>query len=87
MKPFYNMINNLDPDLKFVCANPSKYLNFLHISLGIVENNLLFDIYYKPNDSFNYSIYTSWHPPHTKNNISLALAKVIVSIVTIKNTG
>ena len=54
-EPFYNLINNLDPDLRFIFASPSKSLSFLHINLQIVENNLLFDICFKPNDSFNYS--------------------------------
>ena len=75
------MINNLDPDLKFIFENPSKSLNFPDINLQIVENNLVFDIYYKPTNSFTYLTYTSCHPPHTKNNISLSLAKRIVSIV------
>ena len=82
IEPFYSMINNLNPDLKFIFENPSKSLNFLHINIRIVENNLLFDIHYKPTNSFNYLTYTSCHPPHTKNNISLSLTKRIVSTVT-----
>ena len=46
------MVNNLDPDLKFVFENFSKSLNFLGINNRIVENNL--DIYYKPTNSFSY---------------------------------
>ena len=42
----------------------------------------MFDICYKPTSSFNYLTYTSCHPPHTKDNISLSLARRIVSIVT-----
>ena len=76
------MINKIDPDLKFIFSSPSKSLNFCDINLQIVENNLVFDIYYKPTNSFNYLTYTSCHPPHTKNNILLSLAKLIVSIVT-----
>ena len=82
IESFDSMINNLDPDLKFIFENPSKSLNFLDINIRIVENNLVFDIHYKPTKSFNYLTYTSCHPPHTKNNISLSLAKRIVSIVT-----
>ena len=78
----YSMINNFDPDLKFIFENPSKSLNFFDINLQVVENILVFYIYYKPTDPFNYLTYTSCHPPHTKNNISLSLAKRIVSIVT-----
>ena len=76
------MINNLDPDLKLIFENPSKSLNFLDINIRVVENNLVFDIHYKLTNSFNYLTYTSCHPPHTKNNILLSLAKRIVSIVT-----
>ena len=81
-EPFYNIIDNLDPDLKFISKNSSKSLNFLDINLQIVVNNLVFDIYYKPTNSFNYLTYTSCHPSHTKNNISLSLVKRIFSIVT-----
>ena len=76
------MFNNLDPDLKLIFENPSKSLSFLDINPQIVENNLVFYIYYIPTNSFNYLTYTSCHPSHTKNNISLPLAKGIVSIVT-----
>ena len=82
VEPSYSMINNLDPDSKFVFENPSKSLNFLDINIQIVENNLVFDIHYKPTNSFNYLIYKSCHPPHTKDNILLSLAKRIVSIIT-----
>ena len=81
-EPLHNMINNLDPDLKFIFENLSKSLNLLDMNLQIVEYNLVFNIYYKPTNSFNYLTYTSCHPPHTKNNISLSLAKPIVAIVT-----
>ena len=33
IKPFDSMINNLDPDLKFIFENPSKSLNFLDINI------------------------------------------------------
>ena len=73
IEPFYNMINNLDLDLKLIVKNPSKSLNFLDINLQIV-----FDIYYKPANSFHCLTYTSCYPLHTKNNKSLSLAKRIV---------
>ena len=75
------MIHNFGSDLKFIFENPSKSLHFLDINIRIVENNLVFDIHYKPTNSFHYLTYTSFHPPHTKKNIS-SLAKRVVSIVT-----
>ena len=78
-KTVYDLINSLDKDLKFIFENPSRTLNFLYIQLN---NSLIFDIYYKPTNSFNYLTYSSCHPSHTKNNIALSLAKRIINIVT-----
>ena len=82
IKQFYYLINSLDEGLKFIFENPSKTLNFLDIQLKIVNNTLVFDIYYKPTNSFNYLTYSSSHPSHTKNTIALSLAKQIINIVT-----
>ena len=57
-------------------------MNFLDIQLKIVNNTLVFGIYYKPTNSLNYLTYSSCHSSHTKNNIALSLAKRIINIVT-----
>ena len=57
-------------------------MNFFDIQLKIVNNTLVFDIYYKPTNSFDYLTCSSCHPSHTKNNIALSLAKRIINIVT-----
>ena len=62
--------------------NRSRTLNFLDIQLKIINKTLVFDIYYKPTNSFNYLTYSSSHPSHTKNTIALSLAKQIINIVT-----
>ena len=54
----------------------------LNIQLKIINNSLVFDIYYKRTNSFNYLIYSSCYPSHTRNNIALSLTKRIVNIVT-----
>ena len=33
IEPFYSIINNLDPDLKFIFESPSKSLTFLDINI------------------------------------------------------
>ena len=38
IKQFYNLINSLDEDLKFIFENASRTLNFLDIQLKIVNN-------------------------------------------------
>ena len=82
IKQFYDLINSLDEYLKFIFENPSRNLNFLEIQLKIVNNTLVFYIYYNPTNSFSYLTYSSCHPSHTKNNIALSLAKRIINIVT-----
>ena len=64
IKPFYKMINNLDPDVKFISTNTSKTLHFIDINIEIVDNNLVFDIYYEPTNCYSYLPYTSCHPTH-----------------------
>ena len=81
-KQFYDLINSLDEDLEFIFENLSRTLNFLDIQLKIVNNTLVFDIYYKPTNSFNYLTYSSCHPSHTKNYLALSLARRIINTVT-----
>ena len=82
IKQFYNLINSLDEDFRFIFENLSRTLNFLDIQLKIINNTLVFDIYYKPTNSFNYLTYRSCHCSHTKNYIALSLARRNINIVT-----
>ena len=81
IKPFYKLINELDPDLKFIFERFNTVINFLDMNIKIVDNQLHFDIY-KPTNSFSYLKYNNCDPSHTKNNISLSLARRIIRIVT-----
>ena len=51
IEPFHNMINNLDPDLKFTLENPSKSLNFLDINQSF--NYLTYTSCYPPHTKKN----------------------------------
>ena len=75
-------MNSLDEGLKFIFKNPSRTFNFLDIQLKIVDSTLVFDIYFKPTNSFSWLTYSGCHLSHTKNDIALALAKPIINIVT-----
>ena len=70
-------MNRLDEDLKFIFESSGRTQNLLNIQSKIVYNTLIFDIYYKPKNSFNYLTQSSCQPSQTKNNISLSLAKLI----------
>ena len=80
--PFSKLINERDPDLKFVFEKLTTDINFLDKNIKIVDNQLHFDIYHSPTSSFSYLKYKSCHPSHTKNNILLSLARSIIRIVT-----
>ena len=82
IEPFYKLINELDPDLKFIFEKRTTNINFLDINIKIIDNQLHFDIYHKSTNSFTYLKYNSCNPSHTKNNISLSLARRIIRIVT-----
>ena len=82
IEPFYKLINELDPDLKITSEKLTADINFLDINIKIVDNQLYFDIYHKPANSFSFLKYKSCHPSHTKSNISLSLARRIIRIVT-----
>ena len=80
IQSLYELINSLDPDLKFTMDEISTTANFLDITITAKEEKLIFDIYHKPTNAFNYLKYTSCHPRHTKNNIALSLGRRIVKI-------
>ena len=82
IEPFSKLINERDPDLKFVFEKLTTDINFLDKNIKIVDNQLHFDIYHSPTSSFSYLKYKSCHPSHTKNNILLSLARSIIRIVT-----
>ena len=82
IKPFYKLINELDPDLKFSFEKRTTDINLLDINIKIVDNQLNFDIYHKPTNSFSNLKYNSCHTSHKKNNISWSLARRIIRIVT-----
>ena len=82
IEPFYKLINELDPDLKFIFEKLTTDINFLDINIKIVDNQLHFDIYHKPTNSFSYLKYNSCHPSHTKNNVLLLLPRRIIRFVS-----
>ena len=53
IEPFYKLINELDPDFKFISEKLTTDINFLDINIKIVENQLHFDIYHKPTNYFS----------------------------------
>ena len=79
-------INNLNKGIKFTMdAQPTKN-TFLQILLGVKNDKIITDIYYKPMDTFQFLPFTSCHPKHIKKNVLYNLARRIRTIVDEKNT-
>ena len=79
-------INNLNQGIKFTMdAHPTKN-TFLQILLGVKNNKIITDIYYKPTDTFQFLPFTSCHPKHIKKNVSYNLTRRICTIVDEKDT-
>ena len=68
-------MNKLDLDLQSIFEELTRNINFFDKNLKIINNQLHFDVYDKPTNSFSYFHYKSCHPQNTKNNIALSLAR------------
>ena len=75
-------MNKLDPDLQSIFEELTRNINFFDKNLKIINNQLHFDVYHKPTNSFSYFHDKSCHPPNAKNNIALSLARRVFRIVT-----
>lgn len=86
LKIFHQLVNNLDPNIKFTLESSDTKLPFLDV-LVIKKNSKLFtDIYYKTTDTHQYLHFNSCHPHHTKTAIPYNLARRICTIVSDENT-
>lgn len=83
---YHQLVNNLDPNIKFTLESSDTKLPFLDV-LVIKKNSKLFtDIYYKTIDTHQYLYFNSSHPHHTKTAIPYNLARRICTIVSDENT-
>ena len=71
--PLWELMNSLDPDIKFIFEKLSTLLNFLDVSCSIKDDYLIFDIYHKPTHSSSYLHYRSY---------GLSLGQKIIRIVS-----
>ena len=85
IQPLYELLNSLDPDIKFLLDAIRDASNYLDVMVTMVDGRLVFDIYHKPTNSFNYLKYTSCHPVHTKKNIALSLGRRIIKLCSVEH--
>ena len=82
-QPFYLMISNLDPTIKFTKEDDTKELPFSDITvIKNHDNSITTDIFYKKTNSHRYLDFRSCHRHHTKVNVPYNLAQRICKIVS-----
>ena len=79
---FYNILNKLDPNIKFTMEESTDKIPFLDVLVKKQDTKLTTDIYYKSTDTHQYLHFKSCHPNHTKRAIPYNLARRICTIVS-----
>ena len=69
---FITAVNSFHPALKYTWEISDTSLAFLDIKISIEGNGLCTSVYYKPTDSHSYLLYSSSHPSHVKNSVSIS---------------
>lgn len=82
LEAFHELLNNIDPDIKFTIEESEPDISFLEICITYEGDSLSTDIYYKPTDTQRYLHFNSYHPRHTKRSIPYNLARRICTIVS-----
>ncbi len=75
-----NMLNSLDPNIKFTIEIGKDGLPFLDIMVKRDGTRIITDLFYKPTDSKLYLDFHSCHPRNTKINVPYNLARRICTI-------
>ena len=78
---FLEILNDLDPHIKFTHDSSKEGLSFLNVYLYFENGELLTDIFYKETDSHYYLPFNSCHPRHVKISLPNNLARIICTIV------
>lgn len=78
---FKNILNELNPDIKFTVDESLNRISFLDILLTKQDEVIMTDVYYKPTDTHQYLHFNSCHPRHTKRAIPYNMSRRICTIV------
>ena len=73
--PFINMLQDLNPAIKFTYDKNKDSLHFLDVIVEKDNGKVQINIYHKPTDSRNYVPFNSAHPKHVLVNIPFSLAR------------
>ncbi|XP_062604091.1 uncharacterized protein LOC134265884, partial [Saccostrea cucullata] len=81
-----DILNELDPDIKFTMEKSSTQLPFLDVLICKENNKIATDIFYKSTDTHQYLHFGFSHPRHIKRAIPYNLARRICTIVSEEET-
>ena len=74
LKSFIDKINKVHPTIKFTAEWSKTSINFLDVTVSLVEGVIVIDLYVKPIDSHQYLQSSSCHPFHCKKCIPYSQA-------------
>lgn len=83
-----NILNSVDPNIVFTFESSRELhrqsggIPFLDVEVYTKDNQILFDLFSKTTDTFNYLPFGSSHPRHCTRNIPYCLARRIVAFVS-----
>ena len=69
VKELCRNLNELHPTIKFTADWSQKSINFLDVTLSLIDSQTETDLYVKPTDSHQYRHFFSCHLCYCKKNI------------------
>ena len=66
LRNFIEILNEIHPTMKFTAEWSQKSINFLDVTVSLVDGQIETDLYVKPTDSHQYLHSSSCHPYHCK---------------------
>ena len=69
LKLFLDDLNKYPPNINFTHESNKECINFLDLTVSLLDNKVSTDLYIKPTDRHQYFHYSSSHPDHTKKSL------------------
>ena len=76
LEDFNQYVNDFHPSLSYTYDISDTSVNFLDISISMIQHGLTIDIFYKDTDTHSYLRYESAHPPSSKKSIPCSVLKI-----------
>ena len=69
LRDFVQTLTEIHPSIKFIAEWSQKSVNFLDVTVYLIDGQIETDVYAKPTDSHQYRHSSSCHPYHCKKSI------------------